>query len=100
MTWTTVHELGDLPSNVPVAVDGDAICLIRTNGEVYAVRNECTHGAVPLSEGEVDGFTLECFMHGSRFDVRTGAALNLPATRPVTTYPVRVVDGQVQVLRA
>ena len=67
MTWTTVHELGDLPSNVPVAVNG---------------------------------FTLECFMHGSRFDVRTGAALNLPATRPVTTYPVRVVDGQVQVFRA
>ena len=95
-----MHELRDLPSNVPVAVDGDAICLIRTDGEVYAVRNECTHGAVPLSEGEVDGFTIECFMHGSRFDVRTGVALNLPATRPVMTYPVRVVDGHVQVFRA
>jgi len=54
---------------------------------------------VPLSEGEVDGATIECWMHGSKFDLRTGAALNLPATAPVRTYPVRVHDGHVQVSR-
>jgi 3-phenylpropionate/trans-cinnamate dioxygenase ferredoxin subunit len=101
MTWSTVGELDDLGVDVPVAVevDGDAICLVRTGGEVYAVHDECTHAEVPLSEGEVDGCAIECWMHGSRFDLRTGAALNPPATKPVRTYPVRVVDGHVQVFR-
>jgi 3-phenylpropionate/trans-cinnamate dioxygenase ferredoxin subunit len=54
---------------------------------------------VPLSEGEVDGATIECWMHVSKFDLRTGEALNLPATAPVRTYPVRVHDGHVQVSR-
>ena len=102
MTWSTVRELDDLAVDAPVAVllDGDAICLVRTGGEVYAVHDECTHAEVPLSEGEVDGGAIECWMHGSRFDLRTGAALNPPATTPVRTYPVRVVDGHVQVFRA
>lgn len=100
MSWTTVHDLEALGVDTPVAVDaeGVAICLVRTADEVYAVHDECTHAEVPLSEGEVDGATIECWMHGSRFDLRTGEALNLPATVPVRTYPVRVVDRQVQVL--
>ena len=92
----------DLLEGIPVAlvVDGDAICLVCAGGEVYAVHDECTHAAVPLSEGDVDGATIECWMHGSRFDLRTGVALNLPATTPVRTYPVRVVHEHVQVFRA
>ncbi len=99
VTWTTVCEFRDLPVGTPVAVivDGDAICVVRAGGEVFAVHDQCTHAAVPLSEGDVDGATIECWMHGSRFDLRTGAALNLPATTPVKTYPVRRHDGHVQV---
>jgi 3-phenylpropionate/trans-cinnamate dioxygenase ferredoxin subunit len=102
VTWSTAHDLDDLVVDVPVGVvvDGTPICLVRTQDEVYAVHDECTHAEVPLSEGEVEGRTIECWMHGSRFDLRTGEALNLPATEPVRTYPVRVVDGQVQVFRA
>jgi 3-phenylpropionate/trans-cinnamate dioxygenase ferredoxin subunit len=98
--WVTVCGVLDPPVGAPVAValDGEAICLAHVDGQVYAVHDECTHGAVPLSEGEVDGATIECSLHGSRFDLRTGAALNLPATTPVRTYPVRVFDGHVQVL--
>jgi 3-phenylpropionate/trans-cinnamate dioxygenase ferredoxin subunit len=102
LTWATVCEFRDLPAGIPMAVnvDGDAICLVHAGGEVYAVHDECTHAAVPLSVGEVDGATIECGMHGSRFDLRTGAALNLPATGPVRTYPVRVLDGHVQAWRS
>ena len=66
-------------------------------GEVFAINDECTHADVPLSEGEVDDCAIECWLHGSRFDLRTGAVLNPPATRPVATFAVRVVDGHVQV---
>ena len=99
MTWTVVGELHDFPTDVPIAVvaEGVPICMVHTGGEVYAVHDECTHAAVPLSEGEVSECTIECLMHGSRFDLRTGATLNLPATKAVRTYPVRVIDGQVQI---
>ena len=56
------------------------------------VADECTHAEVPLSEGDVENGTVECWMHGSRFDLRTGAPTGLPATEPVQVFPVRV-DG-------
>ena len=59
---------------------------------VYAIHDECSHAAVALSEGEVDGCTIECWLHGSRFDLRTGKPTGPPATEPVPIYPVRV-DG-------
>ena len=52
---------------------------------------------IALSEGEVDGCTLECWLHGSRFDLRTGEPTGLPATEPVPVYPVEIHDGDVYV---
>ena len=70
------------------------IAIIRTDdGEFYAIDDLCTHGEVSLSEGEVDGCFIECWAHGSRFDVRTGEPDELPAIIPVKTYPVRI-DGE------
>jgi len=98
-TWTRVCLLGDLAPDTPrgFIVDGTAICLARTCGEVFAVRDQCTHADVPLSEGEIDGCAIECWLHGSRFDLRTGAVLNPPASAPVTTFPVRVEADSVLV---
>lgn len=62
-------------------------------GGWHAVSDICSHGQVSLSDGEVDGCTIECWLHGSTFDLRTGAPLALPATRPVPVYPV-TVDGE------
>ncbi len=74
-------------SDVPVAV-------VRSDdGDFYAIGDVCTHGEVSLSEGEVNGCEIECWAHGGRFDIRTGAATELPAMDPVTAYPVRV-DGE------
>lgn len=70
------------------------VAIVRTeDGEFYAIDDLCTHGAVSLSEGEVQGCFVECWAHGSRFDVRTGHPDELPAITPVKTYPVRV-DGE------
>jgi 3-phenylpropionate/trans-cinnamate dioxygenase ferredoxin component len=63
----------------------------------YAVYDECSHAQVALSEGEIDGCTLECWLHGSRFDLRTGDPTGPPATEPVAVYPVEVRNGDVYV---
>ena len=65
--------------------------------EVFAIQDLCSHAAVPLSEGEVDDCTVECWLHGSRFDLRTGKPTGLPATEPIATFPVDVRDGDVYV---
>ncbi|MEV4630919.1 non-heme iron oxygenase ferredoxin subunit [Micromonospora sp. NPDC049523] len=81
---------------VRAEVDGTEIALVHADDDAfYAIRDECSHAAVALSEGELDGCTLECWLHGSRFDLRTGEPSGLPATEPVPVYPVEVRDGDV-----
>ena len=72
--------------------------IIRTDdGAFYALDDTCTHGQVSLSEGDVEGCEIECWAHGGRFDVRTGAPTELPALSPVKAYPVRIDGEQVLV---
>jgi 3-phenylpropionate/trans-cinnamate dioxygenase ferredoxin subunit len=79
-------------------VNGIPIALVHcADGSYHATYDECSHEQIPLSEGEVDDCTLECWLHGSRFDVRTGEPTGLPATEPVPVYPVEVRDGDVYV---
>jgi 3-phenylpropionate/trans-cinnamate dioxygenase ferredoxin subunit len=80
-----------------VTVDGVDVALVREGDAVYAIRDECSHAAIPLSEGEVEGCEIECWLHGSRFDARTGKPLNLPATEAVPTYSTTITDGRVLV---
>jgi 3-phenylpropionate/trans-cinnamate dioxygenase ferredoxin subunit len=86
--------LDDVPDGGALAVEigGMPVALVRTGGEVFALHDECSHEAVPLSDGEVYDHTLECWLHGSCFNVRTGEPTGPPATAPVTTYPVKI-DG-------
>ena len=96
--FVRVCRLDELP-DVGVAaaeVNGTVIAIARDeNGHVHAVNDTCTHANVSLSEGELDGCTLECWLHGSRFDIRTGDPSGPPATVPVNVYPVKVQDGEV-----
>lgn len=74
-------------------IDGEPVCLIRTiRGEVFALRDVCSHSQVALSDGDVFDNTVECLAHGSAFDVHTGEPLNPPAREPVPVYPVKI-DG-------
>lgn len=95
-----VARLDDLTENVPVAVrraSGHEICLVRTqNGEVAAVGNVCTHQEFEMALGDAPGNgTIECAWHGARFDIRTGAVLQGPATDPLPVYEVLLRDGAV-----
>lgn len=70
------------------------VAIVRSDdGDFYAIDDLCTHGEVSLSEGDVEGCFVECWAHGSRFDLRTGEPDELPAMTPVKTYPVRI-DGE------
>ncbi len=75
--------------------DGRRIALYRIGDEIYATDDICSHEYAHLSEGwlEPEDCTVECPLHGSRFDIRTGAALTLPAFAPIAVYPVRI-EGQ------
>ena len=79
-------------SAIGVEIDDLPVCLVKTQGEVFAISDICSHADVNLSDGDVDSGTIECWLHGSRFDVRSGNPTGLPANRPVPTYPVKI-DG-------
>jgi 3-phenylpropionate/trans-cinnamate dioxygenase ferredoxin subunit len=99
MTAVRVCALSELADSTPrlVHVDGQPVCLVRVDREVHAVDDVCTHGAVSLSEGDIDGNTVECWLHGSVFDLRTGKPLSLPATEPIAVYPVTIEADNVLV---
>ncbi|GHH26550.1 non-heme iron oxygenase ferredoxin subunit [Streptomyces lanatus] len=95
--YTYLCEFGVLEEGVPrrFEVEGVPVSLVLTEKQVFAIHDTCSHSAVSLSEGEVDGCTVECWLHGSRFDLRTGEALDPPASRPVPVYAVQIEDGGV-----
>ncbi|MCT1777122.1 non-heme iron oxygenase ferredoxin subunit [Brachybacterium sp. p3-SID957] len=85
---------------IDVVAGGVEIALVRDeDGGVHAIEDRCSHEDVPLSDGDVEGCTLECWKHGSQFDLRTGRPLQLPAVLPVPVHPVRVDEttGEISV---
>ena len=88
----------ELGSAVRVVIDDVPIALVRDSaGIVHAIGDTCTHGDISLSEGFVEDDTLECWAHGSKFSLTTGAALNLPAYEPVPIFTVTIVDGDIYI---
>jgi 3-phenylpropionate/trans-cinnamate dioxygenase ferredoxin subunit len=75
-----------------VELDGKPLVIVRSEGEVYALDEFCTHEEVSLVDGEIYDHTVECWLHGSCFDLRSGKPTGPPATKPLSTYPVRI-DG-------
>jgi 3-phenylpropionate/trans-cinnamate dioxygenase ferredoxin component len=91
--------VADVPpeSALPVEIDGVELAIVHSAGVFYAIADECSHAEVPLSEGDVGDGEIECYMHGSRFDLSTGRPIGLPATEPVAIYRCRVEDDDVLV---
>jgi 3-phenylpropionate/trans-cinnamate dioxygenase ferredoxin subunit len=91
--------LADLPEDgaIGVEVQGTPVAIVRAGGEIFALHDVCSHEEVPLSEGDIYDHTVECWLHGSCFDLRTGKPTGPPATKPVPTYPVKAEGGDVYV---
>ena len=98
-TWIRVCSTAELlPGEYRIAWDGDvAIAVFNIDGDLYAVEDVCTHDGGELAGGPIDGFAIECVRHGARFDIRTGAALSLPAIRPTNVYAVQVKGSDILV---
>ncbi len=98
--YVKVATLEELPPGKAkaVSVDGVRIALFNVEGTLYAIDDTCTHEEASLAEGAIYGEVVACPKHGSRFNLRTGRVLSLPAVIPVNTYPVRVEDGVVLLL--
>ena len=80
--------VGDVPEEgaLRVVLGGLPVCVARSGGEVFAISDVCSHADVSLSEGDVEDGRIECWLHGSLFDLRTGAPDGLPAITPVPVY--------------
>ena len=89
-------ELGPGERRV-VRASGLELLVLNCAGELFAIENRCSHEDTPLADGELDetDCSIECPRHGSRFDLRTGRALNLPAYVPIEVFPVEVIDDVV-----
>lgn len=101
MGMIRVASLDEVPEGEVVSfeVEGRAVCIARLEGEVYAFADKCTHRDFPLSNGELDpdDCSITCEWHGARFDIRSGKALSLPATRPVPVFASRIDNGDIYI---
>ena len=102
MVFERACALTEVPNDAALGVTIGAyeVAIARDGDEVFAVEDLCSHAAVALSLGEVtsdlQGCTVECWLHGSRFDLRTGKPTGLPATEPIATFPIEVRGQQGQ----
>ena len=94
-----IARVGDLaPGEVNVyEVEGHRVALCNVEGEFHAIEDVCTHDGAPLAHGRFRGEEVICPRHGARFNVKTGAALCMPAFEPVETYPVKVEGNDILV---
>ena len=79
-----------------IEVEGKSIVIVNIAGQYFAIADICTHDDGPLGDGDIEGFNIVCPRHGGEFDVRTGQAVQMPAVVDIPAYPVRVVDGTIQ----
>ena len=80
-----------------IEVEGKSIVIFNIADQFFAIEDICTHDDGPLGDGDLEGYNIVCPRHGGEFDVRTGKAVQLPVVVDVPAYPVKVVDGMIQV---
>ena len=96
--FVRVCSVDDLPTvgAVQVAIGEERVAIVRDSaGEIHAIDDTCSHANVSLSEGDVEDGEIECWLHGSRFDLRSGKPIGLPAITPIAVYPVKIDGGDV-----
>jgi 3-phenylpropionate/trans-cinnamate dioxygenase ferredoxin component len=78
-------------------IDGEPIVILNLEGHLFAIADVCSHDGGPIGEGAIDDCEIRCPRHGATFDIRDGKALTLPAVEDIPAYPVRVVDGKIEI---
>ena len=83
--------------NIVIDIDGTDVAIFKVEGGFYAIEDVCSHDGGEIASGELDGDEIICPRHGARFCVKTGAVKSAPAYEDIHSYPVRIVDGIVQI---
>ncbi len=91
-----LSEIPDPGKNV-YEIDDRFVVVIHAGGQVYCLDDVCTHDNGPLGDGKLDGYSITCPRHGAKFDIRTGAALCMPATRPTQVHEAKVEEDWILV---
>lgn len=96
--YVEIAPASELPSGerIFVEVADRPIVIFNIAGQFFAIGDVCSHDDGPVGEGDLEGFKITCPRHGAEFDVRTGKVLELPAVVDIPAYPVRVVDGNIE----
>jgi 3-phenylpropionate/trans-cinnamate dioxygenase ferredoxin subunit len=99
LTYFSIVQADEIPNGERLffEINGMPIVLFNIAGGFFAIGDVCTHDEGPLGDGDLDGYQVICPRHGAMFDVRTGEATHLPAVRPTPSYPVRVIDGMIEI---
>ena len=94
-----IASLSDLPNGERLFIEAEGRSLVIFNiaGQFFAIGDICSHDDGPVGDGDIEGFNIVCPRHGGEFDVRTGQAVQMPAVVDIPAYPVKVVDGMIQV---
>ena len=94
-----IAPAGEIPDGerLYVEIDGSPLVIFNIAGEYFAIADLCSHDDGPLGEGELEGYEVACPRHGARFDIRNGKVLSLPAIVDIPAYPVRIVDGEIEI---
>ena len=97
--FVDIAPASELPSGerLFLEIEGKAIVIFNIADQLFAIGDVCTHDDGPLGDGELEGYNIVCPRHGAEFDVRTGKVMQMPAVVDIPAYPVRVVDGMIQV---
>lgn len=97
MNFARIASINDVQEGKPfcAAVGDKKIAVFKIGGAYYAMNNVCSHAGGPLCDGALDGKTIECPWHGSKFDATTGNVLAGPAAAPQETYEVKIEGGEV-----
>lgn len=98
LEFVEIASASELPSGerLFLEVEGRAIVIFNIADSLFAIGDICTHDDGPLGDGDLEGYNVVCPRHGGEFDVQTGKAVQLPAVVDIPAYPVKVVDGMIQ----
>ena len=97
--FVEIGPIEELPNGERLFIEFDDqnIVIFNIAGSIYAIADICSHDDGPLGDGDVSGKEVICPRHGAHFDLETGKALSLPAVEDIPSYPVRIVDGSIEI---
>ena len=97
--YVKIAKVSDIPegSGRSFTVNDEEIAVFKIEGKLYAIDDTCTHSYASLANGTVCGHDVECPLHSGRFCVKTGQAKSPPVLEAVNTYPVRIIDDDIEI---